>query len=158
MRKEPVGFLKTVWGRIMERLSDHVAHCPGCQRRLALVNRVEIGLMLMKTQSLNAGLLARANNKTLNVFKHSLRNAPKSAALRVAESDLSRLEKMRPGFERVLSAAACVFVVFMIKTGISRSLLNYKEQGEAVIKNYYARNLDDQLFKEIFPDDTSQTV
>ena len=60
---------------------------------------------------------------------------------------------MRPGLERLLNAAACVFVVLMIKTGVSNSLLDYKEQGEAVIHNYYARNLDSQMFDEIFPGD-----
>jgi putative heme degradation protein len=54
-----------------------------------------------------------------------------------------------------MHAAACVFVVLMIKTGMSRSLQNYQKQGEAVIKNYYARNLDRQLFDEIFPEGPS---
>jgi hypothetical protein len=139
--------------RLTERLSDHVAHCPRCQRRLAMVNRVELALTLVKTQPLSMGLLARANHKALDVLKHSLRNAPKSAALRIAKADLSRLEKIQPGFERILNVAACVFVVLMIKTGISHSLLDYKEQGEAVIENYYARHLDSQLFDDIFPKD-----
>jgi hypothetical protein len=62
---------------------------------------------------------------------------------------------MRPGFERILNIAACVFVVFMIKTGISRSLLDYQKQGETSIKNYYARNLDSQMVNEIFPENSS---
>jgi len=158
MQKGPAGFWNGLRSRLTERLNDHVAQCPRCQRRLAMVHRVELALTLVKTQPQDIGLLARANTKALNTLKHSLRNAPKSAALRIAKADLSRLEKMRPGLERVLSAAACVFIVFMIKTGISRSLLDYKEQGEAVIKNYYARNLDDSLFNEIFPDDASHSV
>ena len=140
---------------VLERLSDHAAHCPRCRQRLARTNRVELSLMLIKTQPLNTGLLARANNKALDVLKHSLRNAPKSVSLRTAAADVSRLEKMRPGLERVLNVAACIFVVLMIRTGVSHSLLDYKEQGEAVIKNYSGRNLDSQLFDEIFPGDTS---
>lgn len=157
MEKNPAGLWNGLRLRLTERLSDHVAHCPRCRQRLAMVNRVELALTLVQTQPLNVGLLARANNKALDILKHSLRNAPKSAALRIAKTDLSRLEKMRPGLERVLNAAACVFVIFMIKTGISRSLLDYKEQGEAVIKNYYARNLDSQIFDEIFPKNSSPT-
>ena len=153
MRKD----LSTLWGvlrlRLLERLSDHVAECPRCQRRLAAVNRIELGLTLMKTQPLEVGLLSRANNRVLGVLKHSLRYAPKSAVLQNAKSDTSRLEKMRPGLERLLNAAACVFVVLMIKTGVSNSLLDYKEQGEAVIHNYYARNLYSHMFDEIFPGD-----
>jgi len=150
-----------LWGKLrlqlLERLSDHIAECPRCQRRLAMVNCVELGLTLIKTQPLKIGLLSLANNRALDVLKHSLRYAPKSTILRNAKSDTNRLEKMRPGLERVLNAAACVFVVLMIKTGVSNSLLDYKEQGEAVIHNYYARNLDNQMFDEIFPTDSPAT-
>ena len=156
-RNERCGAIRSVKMRLLERLSDHVAECPRCQRRLAVVNRVELGLTLMNTQPLEIGLLSRANNQALGVLKHSLRYAPKSAFLRNAKSDTHRLEKIRPGLERALNAAACVFVVLMIKTGVSNSLLDYKEQGEAVIHNYYARNLDGQMFDEIFPIDSSST-
>ena len=156
-RNERCGAIRSVKMRLLERLSDHVAECPWCQRRLAMVNRVELGLTLMNTQPLEIGLLSRANNQALGVLKHSLRYAPKSAFLRNAKSDTHRLEKIRPGLERALNAAACVFVILMIKTGVSNSLLDYKEQGEAVIHNYYARNLDSQMFDEIFPIDSSST-
>lgn len=141
--------------RVMEQLSDHVAHCPRCQKRLAIVNRVEVALMLVKTQPQTSGLLASANNRALNVLKHSLRHAPQADVLRDVKSDIHRLEKMRPVMERVMNIAACIFIVLMIKTGMTSSLLNYKAQGEAVIENYYAGNLDSQMFNELFPTDSS---
>ena len=122
-----------------------------------MTNRVELALMLTKSQPYEMGLLARANNKALDVLTHSLRFGPKSTLLRQAKSDTNRIEKARPFIERVLNVAACLFIIVMIKTGVSNSLLSYKEQGEAVIHNYYARNLDDQLFKEIFPEDPPLT-
>lgn len=112
-------------------------------------------MMMVRTQQQDIGLLAKANHKALNTLKHSLRNAPKSLVLRTAKADTSRFEKIRPGLERILNIAACVFVVVMIKTGVSNSLLNYKRQGEDVIHNYYARNLDSQTFDELFPEDSS---
>ena len=157
VRSERCGMIHSLKVRLLRRLDDHVAECPKCQRRLATVNRVEVALMLMKSQPYEMGLLARANNKALDVLTHSLRNAPKSAILRMAKSDTSRLEKAYPLIERVLNVAACLFVVVMIKSGVSHSLLDYKEQGEAVIHNYYARNLDSQTFNEIFPTDSSST-
>jgi hypothetical protein len=155
IRKKRGGIWDALGSRVLERLSHHVSHCPRCQQRLAIVNRVEIAMMLIKTQPLDAGLLARANNKALDTLKHSLRKAPQSAALRTTQPDLSRFEKIRPGLERVMNTAACLFVVLMIKTGISSSLIDYREQGETVIHNYYARNLDSQIFDEIFPKDSS---
>ena len=148
--KSRVGFLN-LW------LTDHITRCPRCQRKLAAVNRVEIAMMLMKTQPQDLGLLARANSKALDMLKHSLRYAPQSAGLRTMRADQNRLEKIRPGLERVMNTAACIFIVFMIKTGISQSLLDYKEQGETAIKNYYTRNLDSQLFDELFTEDSQTT-
>ncbi|MCK4998366.1 MAG: hypothetical protein KAS23_02485 [Anaerohalosphaera sp.] len=139
--------------RLLERLSDHVSGCPRCQRRMAMVNRVELGLMLMKTQPLDIELLSQANNRTLDVLKHALRYAPKSVSLRNARSDTRRFEKMRPGLERVLNAAACLFIVIMIRSGVSNSLLDCKNQGQTAFENYYARNLDSQTYDEIFPTD-----
>ncbi len=155
LRKSRTNIWGSWWRRVMEQLSDHVANCPRCQRRLAMKNRVELALMLIKSQPLNMGLLARANNKALNILKHSLRNAPKSVALRAARTDLTRLKKIHISMERVLNVAACVFVVIMIKAGQSNSLLNYQKQGKTAIKNYYARNLDSQMVNEIFPEDSS---
>jgi hypothetical protein len=157
MRKSRSGLWGMLKSRMLERLNDHVAGCPRCQRRLAMVNRVEVALMLMKAEPYQMGLLARANNKALDVLTHSLRFAPKSDLLRQAKSDTHRIEKVRPILEKMLNVAACLFVVIMIKTGISHSLSDYKEQGEAVIHNYYARNLDSQMFDEIFPIDSSPT-
>ncbi|RKY03602.1 MAG: hypothetical protein DRP56_11010, partial [Planctomycetota bacterium] len=108
--------------RLLQQLDDHVAECPKCQRRFAMTNRVELALMLTKSQPYEMGLLARANNKALDVLTHSLRFAPKSTLLRQAKSDVNRVEKARPVIERVLNVAACLFVVIMIKTGVSNSL------------------------------------
>lgn len=155
MRKGRTSFWDALRLRILERLNDHVSNCPRCQQRLAIINRVEVAMMLLKMQPQDVGLLARANNKALGTLKHSLRDAPQSAALRTTQADQNRFEKIRPGLERVMNTAACLFVVLMIKTGISSSLIDYREQGETVIHNYYARNLDSQIFDEIFPKDSS---
>lgn len=158
VRKNRSGLWNILKSGLLERLSDHVAECPRCRERLAMIHRIELGLMLMKTQPLEDGLLSRANNRALEVLKHSLRYAPKSELLRNATSDISRLEKMRPGFERILNTAACLFVLVMIKTGTSNSLLGYRVQGKAVIHNYYARNLDSQTLSELFPTDSDQRL
>ena len=157
VRNERCGVIRSIKMRLLQRLDDHVAECPKCQRRLAVLNRVEVALMLTKSQPYEMGLLARANNKALDVLTHSLRFGSKSTLLRQAKSDTNRIEKVCPFIERVLNVAACLFIIVMIKSGVSHSLLDYKEQGEAVIHNYYARNLDSQTFNEIFPTDSSST-
>ena len=139
--------------RIRDRLSDHIATCPRCQKRLAMVNRVELAIGLLKSQPHGLDLLSRANTKAIGVLKHSLRDAPRSEKLRHSRPDQHWLEKKRPVIERVLNIAACLFVVVMIRMGVTSSLTDVKNKGETALHNYYARNLDNQLYNEIFPED-----
>jgi hypothetical protein len=157
VRKERCGVIHSIKMRLFRHLDDHVSECPKCQKRLVMVNRVEVALMLVKSEPYEMGLLARANSKALDVLTHSLRFTPKSTHLRQVKSDPNYIEKAYPLLERVLNVAACLFVIIMIKTGVSNSLLDYKDQGESVIHNYYARNLDTQMFDEIFPSDSPST-
>jgi hypothetical protein len=157
LRNKRQGLTLAFKTRVLQRLNEHVAECPKCQKRLSMVNRVEVALMLMKSEPYKMGLLARANNKALDTLKHSLRFAPESTLLRQAKSDTNRIEKTRPFIEKALNIAACLFVFVMIKSGVSHSLLDYREQGENVIHNYYANNLDSQMLEDIFPTDSSTT-
>lgn len=153
--EKPDGLFSSLRGRILSRLKDHVAECPKCQKRLALVNRVEIALMLIKSQPYKLDLLSRANQQALNVLSRSLRHTSKSDSLKTARSDKNRIEKIRPVFERLLNTAACLFIIVMIKTGISGSLTDYRKKGQTAIENYYARNLDRQTMDELFSADNS---
>jgi hypothetical protein len=140
--------------RIQRRLLGHVASCPCCQKRLALTNRVELAICLLKMQPQQGGLLARANASALGVLKHSLRYSPKSDTLRRARYGQGWAHRYKPVLEYALNMAACLFVLVMIRCGIFSSLSSYKEQGETVLHNYYAQNLDQQLMDDIFGDDT----
>jgi hypothetical protein len=140
--------------RIQRKLLGHVASCPCCQKRLALTNRVELAICLLKMQPQQSQLLANANSSALNILKHSLRYSPKSDTLRHARYGQGWAHRYKPILEHVLNMAACLFVLVMIRCGIFSSLSNYKDQGEAILHNYYAQNLDKQLFDEIFPDET----
>lgn len=142
--------------RVRDKLSEHIATCPRCQKRLAMVNRVELAFGLIKSQPHGLDLLACANTKAIGVLKHSLRDAPQSEKLRHSRPDQNWLEKKRPVIERILNIAACLFVVVMIRMGVTSSLTNVKHKGQTALHNYYARNLDSQLYNELFPEDTLQ--
>ncbi|MBL7214190.1 MAG: hypothetical protein ISS71_00780 [Phycisphaerae bacterium] len=148
-----------LWASLKERacrhLADHIATCPRCQKRLALVNRVELAMSLVKSQQHNLDLLARANAKAIGVLKHSLRNTPKTEQLRHSKPDCHWIERKRPVIERLLNIAACLFVVMMIRMGVTSLLTNVQTKGKTALHNYYARNLDSGLVNEIFPDDTA---
>jgi hypothetical protein len=141
--------------RLLGKLDNHIAHCEKCQQRLAATNRVEAALMLMKTQPQKTDLLSRANTRVLNNLNHALREDAKSDGLKTARPETNRIERMRPVFERILNTAACLFVICLIKTGMTSSFLDYQNQGQTAIENYYARNLDSQTFDELFGSDSS---
>jgi len=140
--------------RLQRKLLGHIADCPCCQKRLALINRVELAICLLKMQPQQGDLLAKANTSALEVLKHSLRYSPKSDTLRRARYGQGWTHCYKPVLEHVLNAAACLFVLVMIRCGIFSSLSTYKDQGEAVLHKYYAQNLDQQLMDQIFPDDS----
>lgn len=131
------------------RLSDHIAACPRCQKRLAMANRVELAIGLLKSQCHEMDLLARANAKAINVLNHSLRTAPQTAQLRRSQPDCSWLEKRSFVIEKILNVAACLFVIVMIRMGVTSSFMEMQSQGKNALHNYYARNLDSQTADDL---------
>ena len=142
--------------RVYLQMSEHIAHCPRCQKRLSMTNRVQLAFDLLKSQPQNPGLLAAANSRATGVLKHSLRQAPKTQVLRQSVQDQHWIDKKTPMLERLLNVAACLFVVLIVRMGITSSMADIRQQGETAVHNYYARNLDTQLFNEIFPDETME--
>lgn len=141
--------------RAFRRLTDHIATCPRCQQRLAMANRVELAMSLLKSQRHDLDLLARANAKAIDVLKHPLRNAPQTAQLRRSKPDCTWLEKKGFVIEKLFNIAACLFVITMIRFGVTSSLKEVQSKGKTALHNYYARNLDSGTVSELFPDDTT---
>ena len=150
LRTAPSGFWASVKHRLSERCLAHVATCPRCQKRLAATGRVEMSLCLMRMQPHTMDLLAQANTSALKYLKRSLRQTPCAERLRCAVPQPHRLEKARPMLERLINVAACLFIVLMVRVGLTKSLFEIKDQGTKVMENYYARNLDAQLFEDVF--------
>ena len=152
---------KGLWGhfkdRVQAQLSDHVATCPRCRKRLAMANRVQMAFDLIKSQPHSLNLLAAANQQATNVLKHSLRNAPKSQKLRQANPEPHWTQKKQPWLEQVVNVAACAAVLLIVRMGLTASLLDVRQTGKTVVHNYYARNLSDTgLMSELFPEDMPQ--
>jgi hypothetical protein len=136
--------------RVSRRLSDHIAACPHCQKRLALAGRVELAFELLKAQRHEIDLLARANAKAIGVLKHSLRSAPQTAKLRRSRPDCSWLDKKSVVIEKIFNIAACLFVIAMVRMGVASSFLDVQNKGKTALHHYYARNLDSQTADDLF--------
>ena len=98
-------------------LRNHIEHCPRCSRRLMNLGRVEWAILMTKSQSHNADLVARANTAALHMLKHSLRFAPKAETLRAARPETGWFIRHSIGVEKVFNIAACLMVLAMIKFG-----------------------------------------
>jgi hypothetical protein len=135
-------------------LRSHIAHCPRCQRRLVSTGKVHLALSFIKAQPHELDLLKRANEKTVSVLEHSLRQDPKAQKLRTGLPEREPLERYgKYGFS-VGSLAACIAVLILMKVGVLSSMDTVQNGGRKVIKHYYVRQIGQDLADEVFPSKT----
>jgi hypothetical protein len=132
-------------------IGDHIAHCPRCQRRLASLGRVHLALTLIKTQTHSPSLLKNANTMAISVLSKKLRNCPHAIKLKNIQ--------VKPGFfaktarirSSLLNAAACLIILVLLKIGIFSSMETFQTRSKQVLKEYYVKNIGDDLTNQIFP-------
>jgi len=133
-----------------EWVRNHVAHCPRCRRRLAAAAKVNLALSLIKSQPHSLELLQHANAGAVGVLKHSLRNCAKAQKLKTVLPEPHLPEKCRPYKNPALNAAACIALLFLTKTTIFSSMLNFQSDGQQLLKQYYTNQIGEDLADEIF--------
>jgi hypothetical protein len=107
----------------------------------------------MKTQPYGLDLLMRANKQTVSVLKHSLQQEPKAQELKAGLPRLKPVEKYgkfgKFGFS-IGSLAACIAILILMKIGVFSSADTIHNKGRKVIKQYYVRNVGQDLADEVF--------
>ena len=131
-------------------LQNHIAHCPRCRTRINRLGKVELALSLMKTQPHSLDLLTRANSKAINVLKHGLRTAPKAEELKNPANQKTQDEKYGRHLLPLSKTAACLGVILLLKLGVLSSISSFQEQGDCVVRHYYAKHLDQDYADELF--------
>jgi len=133
-------------------LHKHIAQCPRCQERLKGYNRLSLALSLLKAQSHNVNLLARANCQVVKVLQRSLRERPKAEQLKQAQPQPNWWQRCHRYSQAVRNAAACFAVLLMMRTGIFWSMEKFHLRGQKAYRNYFARNLgeDSSIVDELF--------
>ena len=132
-------------------LNDHIVNCPRCQRRLVSCGKVNLAISFIKSQPHEFDLLKRANAQTIGVLKHSLRNEPKAQQLEKKLSEPKLLEKFSKYGNSLANIAACFLVLLLMKVGVFSSMDSFNNQGQKVIKQYYAKQVGEDLADEVFP-------
>jgi hypothetical protein len=135
-------------------LNNHIMHCPRCRRRLIDRGKVELALSFIKNQPHNLDLLNRANTQAIGVLKHSLRQEPKALELKKTPPEPKLLERCGNYGHYAANLAACVLVLLLMKIGVFSSMNNFHNQGQKVIRQYYSRQVGEDLADEVFPKDS----
>jgi len=135
----------------------HIAGCPRCRRRLAASRKVDLAFSLVKTQPHKLDLLARANASAISVLKHSLRGEPEVSDLRTKLPEPKLLERCGKYGHSVVSLAACFVVLFLMKIGVFSSMNQFHSRGQKVIKQYYVRQVGQDLADDVFAKNAEQS-
>jgi hypothetical protein len=131
-------------------VQNHIANCPKCQRRFACVSRVNLALSLIKSQPHKLDLLMRANKQAIGVLKHSLREASKAQKLKIIQPEPKLLEICNVHKSSAANVAACIAILFLMKTGIFSITDTVQTQGQKAVKQYYVNQVGKDLANDIF--------
>jgi hypothetical protein len=134
-------------------LHNHIMYCPRCQRRLVSCGKVNLALSFIKSQPHSLDLLMRSNTQAIAVLKHSLRREPKAHELERKLPEPKLLERYRQYGHSAANLAACIVILLLMKTGVFSSMNNLQTQGQKVIKQYYVKQLGEDLADEVFTRD-----
>ena len=132
-------------------VQNHIANCPRCQRRLASVGKVNLALSALKSQPHKLDLLMRANTQAIGVLKHSLRREAKAEKLKTILPEPKLLERCRKYSHSAANVAACIAILLLVKMSVFSSMDKFHTEAQKVIKQYYARQVGQDLADEIFP-------
>ena len=129
----------------------HIAVCPRCQRRFANTGRVHLALAMLRCQSMDLGLLSRANARAIGVLQHGIRQTPKAHALRVATPEPSVFDRVRQLRGSLTQVAACLAIVILGKVGLFSSIQDVQTRGRQAMHQYYAGQVGQDVADEMFP-------
>jgi len=138
-------------------LQSHISSCPRCRRRLVSLGKVNLALSLMKARPHSLDLLMRANEQAIAVLKHGLRAEPQAAKLKAILPEPKLVERCGRYGQSVGHWAACVTILLLMKTGVFSSMDTFQTEGQEVMKQYYARQVGQDLAEEVFPAQTSES-
>jgi len=135
-------------------LNEHIRRCPRCQQRLISYGKVNLALSFMKNQPHGLDLLMRANTQTIAVLKHSLRTEPEARELEKKLPEPKTFERYCKYGHSLANLAACIVILLLMKIGVFSSMDQFHNQGQRVMKQYYTRQVGEDLADDVFPNNS----
>lgn len=131
-------------------VQNHIVNCPKCQRRFASIGKVYLAMSLLKSRPHQLDLLRNANMQAIDTLAHSVRHSVKADKLRIARPEPKLLEKLSPLKGSLANTAACIAIIFLMKTGIFNSMEKFQSGSQKAMENYYQKQLGQEFSDEIF--------
>lgn len=131
-------------------MASHIATCPRCQKRLGNLVRVNLAFSLLRSQTHSPDLFRKANTKAVSTLKHSLRYAPAAEKLRHIRIRPNWILRNYRPISSITGAVACIAILLLLKIGIFSSIDSLHEKGTESLKQYYAKQLDEDTINDIF--------
>jgi hypothetical protein len=91
-----------------------------------------------------------ANTQTISVLKRSLCDVPKAQKLKTIKPEPGFIEKSRKYRSSIVNTAACLAVLFLMKTGVFSSMNKFQTSGTDAMRSYYAARVGADIADEIF--------
>jgi len=105
----------------------------------------------MKTKPHRLDLLMRANAQAIGVLKHCLRQAPRARQLRTILPEPKLPERCGKYGYSAANLAVCIAILLLMKIGVFSSMDKFHTEAQKVVKQYYARQVGQDLADEVFP-------
>ena len=96
----------------------------------------------------------RANTQAIAVLKHNLRREPKAHELEKKLPEPKTLERYSKYGHSLANLAACIVILLLMKIGVFSSMGQFHNQGQRVMKQYYTRQVGEDLADEVFPNNS----
>jgi anti-sigma factor RsiW len=161
MKNQKITNCGSIRNRLYKTISDcfsfdsawvqrHIENCPKCQKRFASLGKVYLAISLLKSRPHRLDLLRTANIQAIDTLAHSVRGTAKADKLRIAQPEPKIWERLSPLKGSLANTAACIAILFFVKTGIFNSMAKFQTDGRKAVENYCQKQVGQDISDEIF--------
>jgi len=131
-------------GPLPVRLARHAVACAECYRWASRIVRVQGALTLLAMDALPAGLVGRANEKTLRMVARRLRESDAATRLRRATARLPLWFRLEGPLARSSGAAVAAMIILALRASVTSGVEQTRDFAQPLADAHYQRHIDDQ--------------
>ena len=129
-------------GALPASLARHVRVCAACAAHVRRVNEVCVGLKLLRTTAIPAGLPKRANSRALRMLRRAARASASAARVLKMQPGLSIWQRAGLHAKRMSMGVAASFMMLVLRAGLFGGLEKTQTLGEQLAQDHWDRHID----------------